>query len=459
MLTAAAPAAGGGTSKWLTISSGTINSTSSTPSIARFGSNYEVIWAAKTGTGTWSVQGRQLNAAGKPIGSQFTALNNWAGLGLDPTILADGSTRLIAFDGDLTGSGDGPYESNAEYATTSSNGTSWNLGSGSLSASDLARVGGAAVVNDSGTIITGLARQDGVVYHVGASTQNPAPGTDPVTATTGNFSYDPGLGVDAKSHQVWALWYSNSGIKGQDGVNAQPIYPTKGSRVLAPASATSAGTGDGVQQDLSAATRPSGGVYTAYRNATGTKIEVWKLGSAKPIATLNPGPYGVNDVVLSAAPNGRLWVYWSDRNDWRATRSNKAATTFGPVSVATLPNAQDIAGNLIAGDGSAGPLEALAIVTTPSSLNEVIARQILPRLSISATPHSVKRAKLVHVRVTDAGDPVKGATVHFEGGKKKTNKSGKATFKIGKHARLGATKATVTIKGYAGVSTKITIKK
>jgi hypothetical protein len=454
-LTVAPPAAGGSASKWLTISKGNIGTTGTTPSIARFGHNYEVVWVASTGS-KWSIQGRILNAAGKPTGSVITLVQNWAGIALDPTILGDGSNRLLAFGGDKTGTS-GPYESDAEYFTTSTNGTSWSLNSGSLSAADLARVGSAAVVNAGGTIITGLARKDGVQYHVGTSTLNPAPGPDPLTATTGNFSGEPGLGVDQRTHQVWALWYSDSGINGQDGVNAQVVYPTKGSRVHAPGSSNPSTKSAGVEQDLSGAARVGGGLYTAYRSPNAQSIVVWKVGASKPVLSMKAGPYGVGDVVLAAAPKGRLWLYWEDRNDWRAARSNKAATRFGPVTILKLPNIKDLENNQIAANGSAGPLEAIAMITTPTSANEIIERQILPRLSIVAG-HSVTRGEKLKVKVADAGDPVKGATVHFAGHKAKTNSKGVAKFHVSKNAGLGSTKVTATVKGYPPVTTKVTIK-
>jgi hypothetical protein len=447
-LTIASPAAGGGSSKWVAISSGNVGSNGTTPSIARFGHNYEVVWVAGTGS-PQSIQGRILNAAGHPTGSVITLVKNWAGLGLDPTILSNGSTRMLAFDGDKTG-GSGPYDSDAEYYETSATGTTWTLSSGSLSAKDLARQGGAAVVNAGGTIITGLARQGGVQYHIGVSASNPAPGTDPVTATTGT-SADPGLGVDAKTHQVWALWFSNSGKSGQDGVNAQVISPTKGARVHAPVDPL------GVNEDLSAASRIGGGLYTAYHTPNAASIVVWKVGASKPVLTLKAGPYGVTNMVLAAAPKGRLWLYWEDRNDWRATRSNKAATKFGPVTVLTLPNKNDNPSNQIAGNGAAGPLEAIGIVTTPTNVTQVIERQVLPRLSIAAA-HAVKRGAKLHVKVTDVGDPVAGATVHFAGAKAKTNSKGEATIKVSKHASLGKTKVTATVGGYTPVSAKVTIK-
>jgi hypothetical protein len=451
----ASPATGGSTSKWLTISSGNIGTTGTTPSIARFGHGYEVVWVAKTGS-KWSIQGRVLNAAGKPTGSVVTLVKNWAGIALDPTILRVGSQRLLAFGGDRTGTS-GPYESDAEYFTTSSNGTSWTLNSGSLSAADLARVGSAAVVNAGGTIITGLARQDGVQYHVGASTQNPAPGPDPLTATTGNFSGDPGLGVDRKTHQVWALWYSDSGINGKDGVNAQAIYPTKGSRVHAPGSSNPTTKSAGVEQDLSVAARVGGGLYTAYRSPNSQSIVVWKVGASKPVVTMKAGPYGVDDIVLTAAPKGRLWLYWEDRNDWRATRSNKAATRFGRVTVLKLPNKNDLENIMIAGNGSAGPLEAIATITTPSNANQIVARQVRPRLSITAA-HAVKRGKKLRVKITDAGDPVKGAIVHFAGHKARTNAKGKVKFRVSKHARIGSTKIRATVKGYTPVIKRVKVK-
>lgn len=456
VLGATTSAAGSGSSKWVTLSTGNVGMTIMTPSIARFGGTYEVVWISRHGA-NFAIQARILNAAGAPTGSQLTPLKNWAGLALDPKILADGSTRVLAFGGDQTGSGNSGYDSDAEYYLTSSNGTSWELNSGSLSAADGARNGAAAVVNDGGTLITGLARQDGVVYHVGASTENPAPGTDPLTATTGNFSYTPGLGVDVKTHRVWALWYSNSGINGQDGVNAQVIHPTPGTRLHAPGSSDPVTKSQGVQVDLSAAARAGGGVYTAYRNPTGRRIVVWKVGASKPVTTVNGGPYGVTSVVVAAAPKGRIWLYWNDRADWRATRSNKAATRFSPVSVAKPPSAKDNIGVQLAGDGSAGPLEAIGTLSTATNVDEIVARQFLPRLSVSA-PHSVHRGKRLVVKVTDAGDPVHAAKVRFGSVSKKTNTKGKATFTVARHANTGKATISVSINGYVPATTKVTVK-
>jgi hypothetical protein len=462
-LVALPSANGASTPKWRVISTANVKTTGTTPSIAKFGNEYEAIWVAKTGSTsnpTFSLIARRLNAAGKPLGPAITIVKGWVGIQGDPTILSQGKTRIIAFGGDKSVSSS-PYDDGAEYYETSTDGTHWTLNSGSLSAKDLAdRDTGTAVINDNGTLITGLAENDGVRYHVGASASNPAPGTDKLTATTGNFSYTPGLGLDAKSHKVWALWYSNSGVNGQDGVNAQVIYPSPGARIHAPGSSNPTRHSYGVQQDLSGASRVGGGVYTAYGTPDVQAIDVWKLGAKKPFASIKDHT-GVSSMILTPAPHGRLWLYWRDSQGWRATRSNKAATKFGPVIAIKVPNPTHVLTTniFIAGNGSGGPLEAIATLTTSKNVNEILATQVLPRLAVRAAPHSVKRGHSFTVTVTDAGDAVKGAVVHFDGSKSKTNKHGKVAVKVPHGAKPGKYAVTFGLGGYAGAHTNVVVSK
>jgi hypothetical protein len=441
--------------KWTALS-GNVKYTLETPSIAKFGSGYEVIWVAKPGS-TYSIQARILNAAGKPSGGVITVVKGWAAIQNDPTILADGSKRIVAFGGNRNNTA--TYDGEAEYYLTSSNGTKWTLSTGSLTASDdVVHDTGTAVINDVGTLTTGLAKQSGVTFHAGASASNPAPGTDKHTSSSGLFPADPGLAADAKSHAVWAVWSSGDGGAHKDGVWAQPILPSLGTLSRAPGSSTANGTAaTGVQQDLSAAARAAGGVYTAYATPADHSIDVWKLGAKKPTATIKDST-GVSSIVVAAAPKGRLWVYWRDGQGWRATRSNKAASRFGPITSIPIPH-NDSPNIGIAGYGGSGPLEAIGTLTTAANSNEVVARQILPRLSVKATPHAVKRGHSFTVRVTDAGDAVKGAVVHFAGHKKKTNAKGKVKIKVKHGTSLGKHAVTFTASGYAAASTKVTVKK
>lgn len=435
---------------WQTLS-GDMRNGGATPSIARFGTGYEVVWVAHAGS-SQSIQARLLDAAGKPLGSVITVTSGWDQLGNDPTILAHGTSRWIAFNG-YHGGTNNPYNSDAEYYLTSSNGSSWTLNSGSLSAADLAAgATGTAVINDAGTVITGFAQGDGVRYHIGTSTQNPAPGTDPITQTTGNFSYYPGLGVDAANQKVWALWFSN----GQPGVWAQVIKPADaGSLVRAPGS-HSGSNAHGVQQDLSAASRIGGGLYTAYVTPLGQSIDVWRVGAATPLATIHDSR-GPENLVLVRAPQGRLWLYWRDfQGGWKATRSNKAATRFGPVSTLGVPSGVS-SSTTVSGVGSAGPLEAVASVVTSTGADKIMSVQVLPRLSISVSPASVARGHTFVATVIDAGDPVKGATVHFNGLTKTTNKFGKVSFTVPSKMSLGKHAVITSHAGYAGARTNIKV--
>jgi hypothetical protein len=453
----ALPAAHGASqAKWVTISSGNVNNTVEQPSIAKFGSDYEAVWTVKAGS-KYALDARILNAAGKPLGGVISVVGKWNLIGEDPTIFAIGSTRYIAFAGDRQDSNSDPYNSGVEDYATSQDGKTWTLGAGSLSQSELAsQDGGTSVINNAGTPVTAMALSGGVTFHVGIDTSHrPALSPDATTSAPG-FSSDAGVGRDAKTGQVWALWASGNGGAGKDGVWAQPILPSLGTLIHAPGSYASGGTTSfGLQQDLSAASRTGGGVYTAYVTSAQKSIDVWKVGAKKPFATL-ADHNGPTDVVVTPGPAGRIWVYWRDGSGWHATRSNKAATRFGPITTVSIPKG-DSSNYAIAGAGPSGPLEAVALATTGSNTNEVIARQILPKLSVSASPHAVKRGHSLTVKVTDAGDAVKGATVHFDGMKKKTNKKGEATFKVPGGASLGKTKVTASISGYTGASTKVTI--
>jgi hypothetical protein len=451
----AVPGASGASSSKLTaISSGNINNTGLTPSIAKFGSTYEAIWVAKTGS-TFAIQARILNAAGKPLGGVITAVSGWVGIQGDPTILANGTQRIIAFSGDKEGK-TSPYDNGAEYYTTSTNGKTWSLSTGTLTdvGDGADRDTGSAVVNNGGTLVTALATGGHILLHSVVPSSSPATGAEQVSANTGNGTQEPGLAVDTKTHQVWTTWFSDS--SGSDaGIHAQVIYPTKGSAFRGPDSYSSSGY-YGAQRDVEAAARVGGGVYTAYATPKDQSIAVWKLGASKPVATIKDST-GVASIVLTPGPKGRLWLYWRDSNGWRATRSNKKATKFGSPTTFLVPKTAIEPAEGVGGAGPAGPLEAIGEYITGSNVDLMIAKQILPKLTVAVSPHSVKPGHSFTVKVTDVGDAVKGATAHFGSAKKKTNKKGKATFKVPAGTSHGKHSVTVKISGYVSATAKVSI--
>ena len=357
-------------------------------------------------------------------------VGSWALIAQDPMIFAVGSTRYIAFAGDREKSNADPYNASVEDYATSTDGKAWTLGTGSLMHSPVSGSSGTAAIDDGGQPLTAIATGTGVTFHVGVDAANrPASGSDDTTGSSGNSPGTPGVARDAKSGAVWAVWSSGDGGAHKDGVWAQQVLPAKGALLRGPQSSAANGTtAFSVAQDLSAAARTSGGVYTGYVTPARRSVAIWKLGAAKPLATFSDVA-GPTTVVVTPALSGRIWAYWEDGTGWHATRSNKAATKFGPVTNLTLPKG-DSSDAFIAGTGPAGPLESLALLTTGSNNFEVVARQVLPRLSITVSPGSVKAGHSFTATVTDAGDPVAKAVVHFGSRSAKTSAKGKVTVKV-----------------------------
>jgi hypothetical protein len=455
-LVAVSPADGASHSRWTTLSTGNVHNSIVQPSIHRFGKNYQVIWVVLSGT-TSGIDSRILDRSGKPVGGVVHVIKGWSGIQPDPTIFGIGAQRVIAFAGDRSSSGSDPYRSGAEYYLSSTNGTKWTLGTGSLSHSTFAdRDTGAAAIDDNGVPVVDFTIGQAAEYHVGFDSSNPAAKLDGITANTGNFASTPGLGRDPKSGAVWAVWYSDSSSPSTDGINAQMILPSKGPRVHAPSSHKGSSS-TGVQQDLPAAARPKskgGGVYTAYATPIDNAIAVWRLGAKRALIVKDAA--GPREITLSAAPSGRLWLFWRSLDGrWRATRSNRAATRFGAKT--TLQAFTDANGAKVAGDGSTGPLEAVAVVTAGSGVTRIMATQIKPKLTVSVSHKSVARGHSVKVRVTDAGDAVKRAKVHFEGVTKRTNKHGKVSFRTSHSTPLGKHAIKARKTGYTGAHTKVRI--
>jgi hypothetical protein len=455
-LVAVSPASGASHSRWITLSTGNVHNGLVQPSIHRFGKDYQVVWVVLSGT-KFGIDSRILDRHGKPVGGVVHVIKGWSSMQGDPTIFGIGGQRVIAFAGDRSSSGSDPYASGAEYYLSSPNGTKWTLATGSLSHSTFAdRDTGAAAIDDNGVPVVDFTVGQVANFHVGFDSHNPAAKLDGITANTGNFASTPGLGRDPKSGDVWAVWYSDASSPSTDGINAQVILPSKGPRVHAPSS-HKGGSSTGVQQDLPAASRPKssgGGVYTAYATPLDHSIAVWRMGARH--ALIVKDLTAPREITLSAAPSGRLWLFWRSLDgQWRATRSNKAATRFGPRT--TVPAITNTNAAKVAADGSAGPLEAVAVVTSGTGVTRIIATQIRPKLTVSVRHKSVARGHSVKVKVTDAGDPVKRAKVHFEGVTKRTNKRGKVSFHTSHSTPLGRHRIKAGKAGYVGAHTKVRI--
>jgi hypothetical protein len=454
-------ASAGPPGRWTTLSTGHEDSVRQ-PSIHRFGHDAQVVWTQPTAAGSalWT---RILDRHGNPASAPIRILN-WAGLIEDPVIFGIGSERIIAFSGLRNGNSLDPYTNGAEYSLSSSNGKTWTLRSGSLSASQAAYGSyGTAAINHDGEPLVAFteASAQRITFHNGFDAASPAAAPDGHTANTGNFAYNTGLGEDTVSKQVWAVWYSNSGKPSTDAVSAQRIYPTMGTRVHAPDSTADINgwqTSVAPDQDLPVVARPArvgGGVYTAYLAPTNRAVVLWRVGAARPTLTIKSAN-GMGQMSMAAGGNGRLWLFWRDQltGAVRATRTNAAATRIGAIRSVAPP--RDSTVYRTAGDGTPGTLDLVTLVQ--GLHNAMVSTQVLPGLTAS-TRHVWRRGHGFTVKVTDAGAPVAGAAVRFAGRTAHTNRHGIAHVHVAGHQGLGHARVAVSRSGYAGVRLRVTINR
>lgn len=255
--------------------------------------------------------------------------------------------------------------------------------------------------------------------------------------------YNPDLATDQVTGQTALAWFSNA--TGRTGTWMRTILPSITAPVLAPGSAK-AGQAVGPDQRTALVARLGGGLYLAYCGGypTCTRALLWRLGAAgaKVVGTGSK----VEDVHVARGPGGRLWVTWHNGQRLFIRRSNKAVTGFGPV-VQLKPPAKTSSIWKLTGDGSAGPLDLFASVTTPGSL-ATWHTQVRPPLSLLVK----KGAKKVTFKVIDAGDPVPGAKIKFGAKTLTSNAQGKATAPRPK----STTKATAKKSGYRPATAIVT---
>jgi hypothetical protein len=285
-------------------------------------------------------------------------------------------------------------------------------------------------------------------------------GTGPDTRyeTGGCCASDPEVAVDAVTGNFYVGWFSTA--PGRQGLWTQQVSTAGlvGSAAHAPGSSNN---------DSSAAVRPgqrtaltgrigAGGIFLAYGAgypAFGT-VQLLRIGR-QPVAVARSTR--VDHVGVAPGPDGRLWLFWSTGDGYVVTRSNRAATQFESVTRVALPEAGDMTYGLY-GEGSAGPLDLVAHAGSGASIPDWHT-QVLPRLSLEVLfsrtealgKHTI--ARRLTMRVTDAGDPVAGATITLSGRTLRTDASGKVTAVLPSTGKQAG--ATAALSGYASAKLRI----
>jgi hypothetical protein len=324
-------------------------------------------------------------------------------------------------------------------ATASSGGGPWSaaapVSSSSGGRTPFAAAGIAAALGRDGTPIAAWG-SPGSGFHIGLD-----PGAPDGSFTAGDAA-GPAVGVDSITGQVVVGW----SVVENGAVAAVPVAPigarltTPGPRVAEP------------QHRLGVSGRIGApGVYVAYLsggNQFSGRPALWRFG--QPRARRVSSEVGARDVSLAAAPGGRLWVFWHRDGRLYATRSDPAASRIGATLSLALPRGTRAVHDL-AGEGSRGPLDLLALVARPRTGTGVWHRRVLPGLTLA-----VRRAARgrVTLRVTDAGVPVRGAGVRIRGGRRRTGARGTATLR----PAPGRHRATASKRGYAPASLRLRVR-
>ena len=396
-----------------------------------------VLWTRRKGGLDASIIHTPISVSGK-VGSSSAVLGPFKSAG-NPTVvtLPDGKLRVF-----FPGLGGTNADGGVKAATAPPSGAQWTREGTRVSSTVSAVSPGGAAVTKDGESIFAYSYSFHLAYHVGL---DPSVTDTEIQPDQACCDYFPGLATDATAGQTVIAWYSNA--TNRVGLWAQQILPSAGPRQRVPGSTQGKSSLAIDQQTPIAARLGVPGVYIAYCSGYPTckRALLWRTGGGKAVSAGSSAD--VEDVNIAAAPGGRLWVMWHDgtTNGLFATRTNKAATRFGPV-IAVKPPAGTSEVWKLKGEGSRGPLDVLASVSTGSSL-ATWHTQVWPALTISARKSSAG----VTFLVTDAGDPVAAARVSYGGKKLTTNAKGQTK---GAPAKT-STKATATKTGYTPASVKV----
>lgn len=383
------------------------------------------------------------------VGPAVQALSWSAPNGIPGLAVLSGGALEATFGGSPSGD-DGPWG-----ITSSNGGSTWsapvNIGSGSMKAGD----SHVNVVNSNGTPVLSAGCCGGIVIQQGFG---PGAPTSQVTNASDGAAGNVDSAVDAATGAVVDSWDS---ADGSGGHWFQQVAPTQAPAVNAPDPSQ---FGSGLP--LIIAGRDSGpGVFAAYpaNNSASTQIRLLRYGGGS-VAVGRVKGLRAPVVGDATGPDGRIWVFWygniGSQGIIAVTRSNKAVTQFEPIQQFHFANWPYLF--VLQGDGRLGPLDMLINGTAPSPpgqplVNGIYWSRMRPQLSATASAHKIKAGKFkVKVSVSDAGDPVSGATVSAGGQNATTKAKGDAKLTVagasGDHVN-----AKVSAPGYPAIHKRVTL--
>lgn len=456
-LLVASAAAAAPPGRWSTLASGSgLGGAASEVGLARTADGVlHVAYKQDTGPLTSVIRVRSITRSGR-VGPDVAAVSGF-GLAGDPDLVAmAGGLRLFFPAGSPI---EGMLTASAPAA-----GSTWS--SPALVTNEelsRARTPSVALASDGVPLETWYSAGD-IVVHRGLT-----PGTAFTLPGAGGNNARSDIAVDGS--RAWVVWCRFGG-PGPVGTIAQQVDPASGAPVgpqlQLPGSTTAfQGTENAlcvldatVARRTPLVARAGGGVYAAGTSGYPTinRVLVWRLdaGVSRTItvaSTRNPRHGGYSQPALAAAPDGRIWVAWIQR-DARGTRivarrSNRSGTAFGaPVTVTPPGGISTGAVNL---DAQADRTDLVALVQATAGALSIRHTQLWPGLTLLRSGLvRVGRNAVVTFRALDAGEPVRGVRVRARGRSAITAANGTARITFARTARTRRLTATATRAGYVG---------
>ena len=427
------------------------------PALARTADGVlHVVWIRKNGPKK-DLLHTAISKDGKVGGPPTLVLEAWETLNNpDLVVTNDGGLRLF-ISGQRTIDIKEPHSQGAlTSATAPANGAAWKLEKGTHSQSNAVTASpvGAAVMAD-GTPVAAWAVSFALQAHIGLD-----PKKDDLKFQTTCCAYQPDITVDTASGEAVLGWFSNA--TNEQGLYTQTFAPSTGEKQYVPDSATvDRKSALSIDQRIAITNRTGApGVFVAYGAGYPTfqTVNLWRHGTATPMVIAKAS--GARLVNISAGPDGRLWVMWERNRRVFVARSNRDATRFGSIVEVAPPAGKAESGIYkVKGEGSVWPLDLFVACQSIQELATYHA-QVLPGLSLTASPQSISAAQggTVTFQVTDAGDPVAGATIAVAGKSLATDAQGRASYVVPKGAKAGSFAANATKADYTPMSTRVAVK-
>ena len=380
------------------------------------------------------------------VGQARPIVAGWTGV-MDPAIVVvPGGLRAFWGGFENTNSDEPNQDLNTAFSPGGSG--AWDLAPDTIIPAGSQAYGSdvAATTLPGGGVLQAWAGTLGTWVHSGLSK------ADPNTNYMENrqYGYFPGIASNAAGAAVMA-WFSSA--PENRGVLAQAVAPNG-----APASGVARlpGTEAMVQggtvsrTPIVARAGANGGFWSSYGVGNPpTQVRVWRVGPGGPALTIRAT--GGPETALAADQNGRLWITWSDGGFGAkrilARRSNRTATVWGATVNARAVRGAHSVYSLDA-SATAGALDVLANFGTGTAPAQAatFTERVFPGLTLKASRTELGREpRDVTFTVTDAGDPVSGATVTARGRSGRTRSNGKVTLRdLSGSAVARATKANYT---------------